>query len=47
MTEIKPFTPNDYQAIADIENSVFTDEFFSAQGFIESDQHRPGHIKQG
>jgi mycothiol synthase len=47
MLEIKPFTSNDYQAIADIENSVFTDEFFVANSFIEADERRPEHIKQG
>ena len=35
MFTIKPFTPNDYQALADIENAVFTDEFSIAQSFEE------------
>ncbi len=47
MLSIKPFTLNDYQAMANIENSVFTDEFFSPQSLIESDQRRPAHVKQG
>ncbi len=45
MFEIKPFTPNDYQAVANLENSVFTDEFFTAQSITDDDERRPAHIK--
>jgi mycothiol synthase len=47
MIDIRPFTPNDYQAVADIENSVFTDEFFTGESLLEDDQHTPTHIKHG
>ncbi|MEY4530539.1 MAG: hypothetical protein RLZZ156_1260 [Deinococcota bacterium] len=45
MFEIKPFTTNDYQAVADLENSVFTDEFFTAQSIIDDDERRLAHTK--
>jgi GNAT superfamily N-acetyltransferase len=44
---IQTFTTNDYQALVDIENSVFTDEFFTAESVIEDDAHTPAHIKHG
>ncbi len=47
MFTVKPFAPSDYQAVADIENSVYTDEFFSPQSFIDRDQRHEAHIKHG
>jgi mycothiol synthase len=45
MLEIKPFTPNDYQTMTDIENSVFTDDPYSAESNRRDDANRPAHIK--
>jgi mycothiol synthase len=47
MITIKPFDQQtDYPHIAHIENTVFTDEFFSAEGLQEDDERLPKHIKQ-
>jgi mycothiol synthase len=47
MFTIKPFDPQtDYLHMATIENTVFTDEFFTAEGLREDDERLPSHIKQ-
>ena len=46
MLEIKQFTTADYQTIADLENSVFTDEFFTGQGIEDDEKRLPDYIKQ-
>ncbi len=45
MLEIKSFTENDYQVMSDIENSVFTDDPYSAESNRQDDTNRPSHIK--
>jgi mycothiol synthase len=46
MLEIKPFDPQtDYPHLAAIENAVFTDEFFTAEGFREEDERLPSYVK--
>jgi mycothiol synthase len=44
MLSIKPFTQNDYQTMTDIENSVFTDDPYSAESNRQDDTNRPAHI---
>jgi mycothiol synthase len=47
MLEIKLFDPHtDYPHMAQIENTVFTDEFFTAQGLQDDDKRLPKHVKQ-
>ncbi len=46
MLEIRPFTQEDYQTIARLEMSIFSDEVLTAESIQEEDQHNPLHIKQ-